>query len=774
MVNIRGTKADILKNLKDKVYTASIPNSFVITRKEWSNESSKQQFIKILPKSIPLIVRSSSKWEDTEISTNAGAYLSVPNVQLDEIDVAILNVFKSYDEHLSDDQVLIQEMITNQIISGVAFSHDPNTGSPYKIINWQKGEDSFFVTGGQGGETWHQASNCNKKFIPNNLLPVVNLMEELEAIYVNIPLDIEFIISKNKNKLDLWLLQVRKLIISKNLESIKNQTRRLKIIEEQFFKRSKPDPFLLGGKTVYGIMPDWNPAEIIGIRPRPLASSLYKELITNNIWAEQRFRYGYRDVRGFPLMKTFFGMPYIDIRLSFNSFIPRDLNEQLAEKLVDFYLEKLIKNPNLHDKVEFEVVLSCHAFNMENRIKELLDKGFSKNECNLISSSLKNLTQKIIDQKNGLWSKDLDSISELERKRNIVKNSDLSHFEKIYYLVSVTKKYGTLPFAGLARTAFITVELLKSLIDIGVFSKIDYDQFISSINTVSYSLAADTLKLNKKEFLEKYGHLRPGTYDILSPRYDQAPDLYFDWNTKGKKSNQRNCSNLQFSENTLKKIDKVLDNNNYYMNSKEFLSFAKKTIEYRELSKFIFTKNLSDILLLIEEIGTNNNFSKEELSFTNINTFLELHLNSLDTAKHIKESIKIGRDIYKESSYLSLPPLLIKESDIWGYKIAETSPNFITQNKIVAPVLNLMESNQEIDQKIICIPFADPGFDWLFAKNIVGLITCYGGSNSHMAIRAGEIGLPAIIGCGELKFKKWSNANLLKIDCSNEEVIVIS
>ena len=40
-------------------------------------------------------------------------------------------------------------------------------------------------------------------------------MEELEAIYVNIPLDIEFIISKNKDKLDLWLLQVRKLIIQK-------------------------------------------------------------------------------------------------------------------------------------------------------------------------------------------------------------------------------------------------------------------------------------------------------------------------------------------------------------------------------------------------------------------------------------------------------------------------------------------------------------------------------------------------------------------------------
>ena len=30
-------------------------------------------------------------------------------------------------------------------------------------------------------------------------------------------------------------------------------------------------------------MPDWNPAEIIGIKPKPLALSLYQELITNEI-----------------------------------------------------------------------------------------------------------------------------------------------------------------------------------------------------------------------------------------------------------------------------------------------------------------------------------------------------------------------------------------------------------------------------------------------------------------------------------------------------------
>ena len=38
-------------------------------------------------------------------------------------------------------------------------------------------------------------------------------------------------------------------------------------------------------------MPDWNPAEIIGTGPKPLAFSLYRGLITNDIWARQRFEF---------------------------------------------------------------------------------------------------------------------------------------------------------------------------------------------------------------------------------------------------------------------------------------------------------------------------------------------------------------------------------------------------------------------------------------------------------------------------------------------------
>lgn len=84
-------------------------------------------------------------------------------------------------------------------------------------------------------------------------------------------------------------------------------------------------------------MTDWNPAEMMGVYPKPLALSLYREIITGSVWAYQRDNYGYRNLRSFPLMIEFGGIPYIDVRVSFNSFVPAELEEELSDKLVNYY-----------------------------------------------------------------------------------------------------------------------------------------------------------------------------------------------------------------------------------------------------------------------------------------------------------------------------------------------------------------------------------------------------------------------------------------------------
>ena len=122
---------------------------------------------------------------------------------------------------------------------------------------------------------------------------------------------------------------------------------------------------------------------------------------------------------------------------------------------------------------------------------------------------------------------------------------------------------------------------------------------------------------------------------------------------------------------------------------------------------------------------------------------------------------------------ISLPPLIAKPEDVWAFEWPDTAPNFITQKHVTAPVVGC-EAREQLAGAIVCIPNADPGFDWLFACPIAGLITAWGGANSHMAIRAGELGLPAVIGAGELLYRRWSAAPRLHLDCAGRRVEVLA
>ena len=74
------------------------------------------------------------------------------------------------------------------------------------------------------------------------------------------------------------------------------------------------------------------------------------------------------------------------------------------------------------------------------------------------------------------------------------------------------------------------------------------------------------------------------------------------------------------------------------------------------------------------------------------------------------------------------------------------------------------DQTKTISGKIIAIPNADPGFDWIFSHDIAGLITQYGGANSHMAIRCAELGIPAAIGIGDKLYKGLHEGRLM-LDC---------
>ena len=129
---------------------------------------------------------------------------------------------------------------------------------------------------------------------------------------------------------------------------------------------------------------------------------------------------------------------------------------------------------------------------------------------------------------------------------------------------------------------------------------------------------------------------------------------------------------------------------------------------------------------------------------------------------------------YDYTKAIKLPSVIIEPSDIYSFSIEQEQANFITQSKIKAEVIVEDKTQKSsLEGKIVCVPSADPGFDYLFSHNISGLITCYGGANSHMAIRCAELGIPAVIGCGEALFQDYSKAKYLEIDAGNKTVSVL-
>ena len=119
-----------------------------------------------------------------------------------------------------------------------------------------------------------------------------------------------------------------------------------------------------------------------------------------------------------------------------------------------------------------------------------------------------------------------------------------------------------------------------------------------------------------------------------------------------------------------------------------------------------------------------------------------------------------------------MPPLLSRGDDVWWFEMPPTEPNFLTQRRVSGPVGRL-DVGMDLSGTIALVANADPGYDWILSRGIAGFITAYGGANSHMAIRASELDLPAVIGAGEVLFARWSAAQQLEIDAANRQVWVI-
>ena len=90
---------------------------------------------------------------------------------------------------------------------------------------------------------------------------------------------------------------------------------------------------------------------------------------------------------------------------------------------------------------------------------------------------------------------------------------------------------------------------------------------------------------------------------------------------------------------------------------------------------------------------------------------------------------------------INIPEIIVEPNNVFIGASVVSVPNFVTYSDVTADsvIINNKDKNLNLKGKIVLIESADPGYDWIFAHGIKGLITKYGGVNSHMAIRCTRI-----------------------------------
>lgn len=774
---IISTKANTLYAMKNLITHAKIEKMYILKVKDfWKDKQSVCVEIQERFEGCRIVVRSSSSREDCLKSSNAGHYKSILDVNsasLQEIEESIDEVIASYEEDMTsaaEEQVLIQRQATNVCVSGVVFTRDIRENRPYYLVNFDDLGSTDSVTSGRGGRMLWIARDVEQEQLELHWQKLITAVREVESIIEGIPLDIEFAIN---TKNEVILFQVRPLAAA-NYHTASVDEVSYNLCKKNMKQEYEARLDVLTGKPMQlSDMAFWNPSEIIGSNPRPLDYSLYRKIITHRAWNEGIRQLGYCALDE-DLMYQVGNKPYINLNYSFYSLVPEALPKDLTERLVNYYHERLQEDLSAHDKIEFEIVFSCYDFMTEENSKKLLEHGFTEEERSRIVAEVKNLTLDAIHKHNAILAQDKGSLNILEFTRLEIEkigencNNIKELIETVKWMLEAITRYGTSQFARQARMAFMARAFLRSMVEAGYCSQEEMDQFMQSISTVSTAFNEDFEaysegKMSKEEFDSKYGHLRSGTYDIRTERYDAM-------NFRPVSAKNKKTAIVKTPRKDLTHLQQALEDNGMDLPAEVFQKFLVSAIEQREYFKFEFTRSLSLVLEWIRKMGQLMGFRIDELSWLTIED-IQQYDREVDVEK-LKEQwavlIEERHKNFRLNRSILLPEVILSANSIDIIPVYEARPNFITSKRVAGEVV-LLEEEQDvnIEGKIVVVPQADPGYEWIFTKRIKGFITKYGGAASHMAIRCAEFDIPAAIGCGAKIYDTVSKMNYLELDCRN-------
>lgn len=685
-------------------------------------------------------VRSSSRLEDQDF-THAGEFLSLLNIRLLDHDAfvsaveQVVAVMTSHPRSTDDDQVLVQSFVADVDIAGAATSHDLESGAPYAVIS--SAFDTVGVTSGSANVVDEVAirHSAHWSVVPRNLWGVVGLLRALGDLGLW-PCEVEFVVTSEDSLLLLQARKVRVPIVAPATAALEYR-RALDVIKKTLGSDAS---------SVLSDMTDWNPAEMIGQRPTPLSYSLYSRLITDATWSVARATQGYHGPDG-PLMLQVGPRPMIDVRKSLESFVPAAVPAGTRLAIAETCLEKLRRVPSLHRSVEFDVAVPSFYLGAGPVIDERFAHVLDEQERAVFKSALRDVTASIL-----IEAQAADRLRILEAEVTGFCSLDVEALLRILADSSAGRSSGALTFALLARTAFVAESVLRSLETSGVLEP----GRVAALRQCVRSPASRLAEAAEELWVEAFGHLRPGTYDIRNSSFAES-----------------GYAPAQVASTAIRQSFRLADDETSRLlehadvqalgldaNLPEVLISA---IEAREMGKFHYAKSVSHILTGLISWGRTNGISRDDLAFLTI-ADLTRDLGS----QELRTMAASNRKTYADRCTVVIPSVIREAKDLEIASFGIDDPTFVTRVRAEGRVVTIPAATApfgvDVSQAIVLTENADPGFDWIFAAGAAALVTCYGGANSHMTVRCHELGVPAAIGCGPALYERLRRAARLAVD----------
>ena len=695
-----------------------------------------------------IIIRSNSSKEDTDETSSAGKFLSIGPI--DKNDISLIKkswneVLQSYEKD-DNNTVIFQDYVDGAKSVSVLTSYKVGTDSPYRTFSTYYGSQTDAVTSGRYNKIKNffihrSLDNLPEKF--KEYYKFFKIQNQLENLFGNKQLDIEIVTDQKEEPL---LLQVRPLmgkVIKKEPIMVERS-----VIDENVKRYKELIPTTddrFGTNQIYSNMSDMNPAEMIGKKPDNIAFSLYRFMFTDTTWNKQRGEFGYRIYSGGKLMELFNNVAYINVNHSLNSFLTRNIKNETCEKIINYQLNKLETYPHLHDSIEFDISRSSYTFET--------DEKFGEEYKNIIDR------KEIIQWHHDLIEIDSFNSSTLHKNNEIILDAFSKLDDSFQYLdkenIKFVRDNMALPFTHHSRLGFVYFAQLNNFLKNGVINEEEKQNLLLSVNSISTKMKQDAYRvktgdISLNDFLSIYGHVRAGNYNLSSSNLKSNISFA---------ESLINTSNEPIPSEPLKidifkKIDDYFNLNKISYTSENWVEMFQLAVSTRENSKFYYTKGIDGILNEVEEkdISDRELFQLLDFEYNDMNTFNQKIVDTL------------------------MPDVVTSSDDFYAYEEMNKDGNYIGQGTVTGEILFLdgIENNRNnLDNKIIVIPAADPGWDWIFNYKIKSLITEFGGPNSHMAIRCAEHNIPAILGIGEKNFSAILNSKNLVVDFSNENFTIL-